>query len=318
MRWSFGFLLLLALGCSGVVFDSSTTINSVRILTTRASQSSPSPGDTITIDSLAVDGRANPATPMQVYWFPEPCVDPIGDGYYACYPALRAKYRAGVDITSQLSTSPTFTLDVPEDVIGRHTGERGTSPYGMVVVFSMACAGHVEVVPPTDQPEAVPFGCFDEQHRPLGPDDWVFAYTTIFAYAEQKNQNPTIDGLTLNGQTVDLDAGISLDHCTTAKLDDCPTASIQTLVADSAQEPNPRNVSLSGAVLKEQIYVEYFVSAGKLDSEAEVLFDPRDGRLSKTDDQLYPPQAPGDYQLWAVVHDDRGGSNWLTVPLHAR
>ena len=49
------------------------------------------------------------------------------------------------------------------------------------------------------------------------------------------------------------------------------------------------------------------------------LFDPRNGRITtKTADQLYAPQQVGDYRLWAVIHDDRGGANWLEVPLHAR
>ena len=309
---------LVALGCSGAVFDSSTTVNSVRILTTRATQSSPAPGDTTVLDMLAVDGRADRTRPMHVYWFPDPCVDPADDGYFACYPAMRQKYPIGVDITSELSPSPTFTLPIPVDVIERHTGTRGISPYGQVIVFSMACTGHVEALPATNQPEALPFGCFDDEHQALGPDEYAFAYTTIFAYSDQKNTNPTINGLTYRGQAIDLDAGITVDHCTTTKLDDCPTEAVQSIVPDSDQETNPRNVSLSGDVLKEQIYVEYFVSAGKLDNAAEVLFDPRNGRLAKTENKLFPPQQPGEYQLWAVVHDDRGGASWLTVPLHAR
>lgn len=315
--WIRGAILVVA-GCSGVVFDSGTTVRSVRILTTHASQSSPAPGDTIQLDVLAVDGRADQTRPMKVYWFPDPCINPEGDAYYECYPAFQTRYPIGTDITSQLSTAPAYTLAIPADIIAGHRGSRGTAPYGEAVVFSMACTGHIEAVAATAQPEAVPFGCFDEQHNRLGADDWVFAYTTIFAYDNQKNENPTIDGLTFGGGAVDLDAGITVDHCTAAKLADCPTTDVDAVVPASAQEMNPRNVSLDGNVLREQIYVEYFVSAGKLDEQAEVLYDPHNGRLAKTEDKLFPPQAAGEYRLWAVVHDDRGGSSSLTIPLHAR
>jgi len=313
-------VLLVAMGCSSVVLDSSTTVDSVRILTTRVDQSSPAPGDTVILDALTYDGRADTKTrPMRFFWFPDPCVDPALDGYYACYPAMRAKYPVGVDITAQLSAAPTYTLEIPADAIARHEGNRGIEPYGQVVVFSMACAGHIESLAPTTEQESVPFGCFDDNHVQLGPDDWVFAYATVFAFAKQKNQNPTIDGLTYRGQPVDIDAGITVDHCTDAKLDSCPTEDLDAIVPDSAQEPNPRNLSINGDVLKEQVYVSYYVSAGKLDSPSKLLFDPRNGRITtKTADQLYAPQQVGDYRLWAVIHDDRGGANWLEVPLHAR
>jgi len=83
-------------------------------------------------------------------------------------------------------------------------------------------------------------------------------------------------------------------------------------------ELNPDNLDVNGNVLHEQIWVDYLLTGGKVKNDVIILFDSRTGRLPSTVDDLHAPQAAGDYQLWAVVRDDRGGATWLTVPLHAR
>jgi len=307
-------------GCTANDFDPYSKVESVRILATRMSQPSPAPGDTVDLDVLAFDGRQDRTHPMQLFWFPEPCVDPTEDGYFNCYPTMRDRYPVGVDLTSQLHIDVRMTVAIPPDVIARHSGQRGNLPYGMVLVFLMACAGHVEAVPPPSGvgPEAVPFGCFDDQHHPLGPDDWVFSYATVFSFANQKSANPIIDHLSFGGVPVDATAGITVDHCTQANIDDCPTTPLDTFVPDASQELNPGNLDVDGNVLREQIWVDYFVTRGKVKNDTVILFDSRNGRVGNIADDFYAPQTAGEFLLWAVVRDDRGGASWLMVPLHAR
>jgi hypothetical protein len=273
----------------------------------------------VTLDVLAFDGRALQPAPMAVYWFPAPCIDPDNDGYNACYPAMQDGYPQGVDLSSRLATGSRFSFALPADMIANHRGARGDLPYGVAIVFVMACAGHVETVelPAGAGPEAMPFGCFDVDHQPLGPDQFSFAYATVFAFADRTNANPIIDHLIFQGAPVDPAAGISLAHCTSATLDSCPTTPLDLAVPDASQELDPGNVDPSGQILREQIWVDYLVSGGKLDNDVAILRDPRTGAIANTADALFPPLAAGDYRLWAVVRDNRGGTSWLDVPLHA-
>jgi hypothetical protein len=52
---------------------------------------------------------------------------------------------------------------------------------------------------------------------------------------------------------------------------------------------------------------DYYVSGGKMKNDTVILYDPRKGGLSGTGDDLYARQSAGDFMLWAVVHDSRGG-----------
>jgi hypothetical protein len=209
---------------------------------------------------------------------------------------------------------------MPADVIAAHQGPRGDVPYGVMVVFAMACAGHVEAVspPPGSGPDALPFGCFDSAQQALGPDSYVFAYQVLFAFADRTNANPVIDHLVFAGASVDPAAGITVDHCTASTLDNCPTLQLDTVVPDASQEIDPGNRDANGTVLKEELWADYLLTGGKVKNDVQVLFDPRLGRLPATVNEFSAPLAPGEYTLWSVVRDDRGGTAWLSIPVHAK
>jgi hypothetical protein len=311
---------LLLTACSSTTFDPESKVQSVRIIATQADKPYALPGDRVALQVLAVDKRATQPRPMEVFWFPNPCIDPANDGYFNCYPSLLQQYPIHVDLTAQLQTGTNASFQMPPDVIARHQGPRGDVPYGVMVVFLMACAGHVEAVapPPGSGPDALPFGCFDSAHHPLSPDDYVFTYQVLFAFTGRTNANPVIDHLEFAGAAVDANAGITVAHCTAAAIDSCPTLPLTTVVPDSSQELDPGNVDVNGKVLKEEIWADYLVTGGKVKHDVEVLFDPRLGRLAGSTDDFYAPQAPGDYTLWSVVRDNRGGATWLSIPVHAK
>jgi hypothetical protein len=93
-RWQPLLLGLTTLGawslssCSPAAFQSATVINSVRLLASRASEPRAKPGDTVTLDLLAWDGRVKGVGTMKTYWLPIGCVNPPGDAYYACFAGL--------------------------------------------------------------------------------------------------------------------------------------------------------------------------------------------------------------------------------------
>lgn len=311
---------LLALACNAPAFDPSSKIESVRILATRADMPYAAPGDTVNLSVLAVDGRPTQPAPMNVYWIPQPCVNPPGDAYSACFPAFAGAFPPGVDLASSLTAGASFSFPMPATAISAHSTASGEDPYGIAVVFTIACAGHVEYVPPAagSSPDTVPFGCFDGSGTRLGADDFVFAYSLVYSFADRTNANPTIQSLTLDGANVDPAAGITLDRCTKSKIDDCSTQSLDLVIPPASQELDSGDLDADGNALREELYVDYYLTAGKVKNDTVALFDPRKGRLPDTGDDLYAPQTAGDYQLWAVVHDNRGGVVWQAFPLHAK
>lgn len=315
--WLFG-LAVLGAGCRGPTFDPSSKVESVRILATAADRPYALPGDTVTMSVLAVDGRATRPAPMNVFWLPAPCVDPPGDAQFACYPGFARQFAPGVDLAPVLSSGPSFAFTMPADAIAAHPVS-GKTPYGLAIVFTMACAGRVEYAPPPPggSLDAVPFACVDDAGHALGADDFVFAYSQVYAFGDRANAPPVIGNLTFGGTPVDPAPGITVPHCTQSNADDCPTTKLDVTVPASSQEPDPGDLDADGHVLGEEIYVDYYMSGGKVKNDVVVLYDPRAGRLPDTGDDFSAPQAAGDATLWAVVRDNRGGAAWLAVPIHA-
>jgi hypothetical protein len=178
MRWLL-LATLLSISCAEQpTFDAPSHIDSVRILATRANPPYARPGDHVELEVLAVDGRSTAPEPMHVYFLPRPCINPPNDAYYGCFSDFHAEIPSGVDLESELLSGTTFSFDMPTDVIDAHTGIPGQTPYGMVVVFAIACAGRVEYRPDLAgaAPDAVPFVCFDRSDGQLGAQDFAFAY----------------------------------------------------------------------------------------------------------------------------------------------
>jgi hypothetical protein len=320
----------LAFGCRGAVFDPASKVEAVRILATRADKPYAKPGDTVNLEVLAFDGRRDKPAPMKVYWVPIPCVDPPGDSYYACYPGF-ARLPVGVDVGPLLTAGNTFSFTMPPDAITKHSKRSGAVdavPNGLAVVFTIACGGHVEYVPPKvgGPVNAMPLGCFDANETQLGPDDFAFAFSLVYAFTDRQNQNPVVDALTFGGTKIDPGVGISLDHCGSAAADangavnrgGCPTTPMDVTVPDASWEDDPGSFDASGAPLKESLRVQYYTTDGKLQNDTINLFDPRSGRISPTTDDLTAPAVAGENVLWAVVRDNRGGTTWVTVPMHVR
>lgn len=308
-----GVVLAVLSGC-GDKFDPVSKIDSVRILATRADKPYALPGDTVTLDMLAVDGRANKQQPMKTYWVPSICENPKSDTYYNCYPAFGTSFEPGTDLSSQLHEGTQFSFVMPQDIIDTHSkGSSGTT-YGLVVVFSVACAGHVEYVKnASGSPDALPFGCFDDEHHQLGATDFVFAYSLVYSFLDRSNSNPSIDAISFGGALIDPKVGAKMAHCAQSDIERCTPAVLDVTVPDSSQELDPGNLDTDGNPLREEVWVDYYATAGKLKHDTLILFEPHNGRDSDSSNRFYAPSSAGSSILWAVVHDNRGGANWAQV-----
>jgi hypothetical protein len=254
---------------------------------------------------------------MKQYFLPAPCFNPEGDAYYACFRAFE-RYPRATALDAMLTPGPSFAFTMPEDVLARRA--EGAEAYGLAVIFSVACAGHVQYEPPAPggSPDAVPFVCRDASGRKLGADDFVFAYALVYSFATRSNANPRIDQLLFGGEAVDPELGISMPPCSKTKHDDCPSTSIDVSIDGASIEPDPSDLDSSGNVLSEQVYVNYYLSAGTIKNDTVLLVDPRRGRLGDTADELRAPREMGEQRLWVVLRDNRGGVSWQELAFHVR
>jgi hypothetical protein len=341
--------------CGPTGFADEALVNGVRILATRADLPYAKPGDTVTLSVLAVDGRtrAPGQEPMVVYWFPVAlappfsrplppedfvCEDPANDAYYACFSSLvallgdaGAKVIApGVDLSSFVPKGPTFSVPLSSDIITKHPPVQGTDPYGMAIVFNMACAGHPELLAPNSSDRSfnqVPIGCFDKNGNRLDSDSYVVGYTTIYAYDALTNANPVISHMVYQGNDMDggfvgdsstarvpfVDGDIAVDPCAETNTKDCPTYSFDLVVPSSSWEVDPQNHP-NGQPLHEQIWVDYYWTTGTFSDDSRLVYDPAQGYVGKTAVSWTAPADAGPATFWAVVHDNRGGVAWDVVP----
>ncbi len=330
-------LLVIASSCGPGDFDPQSKLASVRILASKADKPYAKPGEAVHLEVLSVDGRADKSRPMKMYWLPFVCENPRNDAYYACFAPAASDagagdasdagrgnaglglLRPGVDLTPFLKTGPTYDITVPKDAVTSHRVVPGADvAYGVAIVFNVACAGHLEIIPadPSTGQQQVPLACFDENENQLDPSQYVIGFTRVYAYDERTNTNPVFDRFTFEGSPIDLTKGIDMDRCTTDKRRDCPELKIDVAVTEASWEQNPGDKDADGNERKEQVWAAYFANVGQLSGDARLLYDPVRGKVDGSEIKYQAPNEAGDGSLWIVAHDNRGGATWVEIPLH--
>lgn len=338
------------LACGASDFDPPSLVQSVRMFGVRADKPYANAGDVVTLEVLATDGRRPKpgALPLKIYWIPFVCVNPREDLYYLCFvpgddggiqgdgivPAMPggggvdagalppglggggggalANLPTGIDLGPFLPQGNTFSFRMPDGVVKERVG---SVPYGLALVFNIACAGQVRIRERGGpNPQQVPVRCTDAEGNDLGPDDYVIGISRIYSYPDRTNANPVVESVTVDGVPVDPKVGLVMDRCTAARRADCPAKKIDVKVPESSWELNPSE----GANPREQIWVTYYADLGQLEDNARLLYDPNAGRVSESDVELRAPGQPGDGTLWAVVHDNRVGAAFVVLPVHIR
>jgi hypothetical protein len=329
--------ILSTAGCGLGDFNPPSLVDSVRILASSADEPYAKPGDTVNLTVLAADGRTDKSQPMVLYWIPEACINPKEDAYYECFASFGARsgtgsgagsgsgtglgFKPGVDLTPFLPQGPSYSITLPQDIISSHAPVKGAEPYGLAIVFNVACAGHLELLtlaPGDVNPQSVPIGCFDASENQLGPDDYVFGFTRVYAYTDRTNANPVIDHLTFQGATIDPTAGITMPHCTGGNDSACDNLAVDVFVPSSSDELNPDDVSPDGTPHREQVWADYYVTTGTLESDAILLYDAVAGQLPDNPNHYQAPSMPVEGTMWVVVHDNRDGASWVELPIHVQ
>ena len=339
-RRSLPFVLALALAglcstlaCAPSGFEDVSQVDTVRIFAASADQPYAKPGATVTVNVLAFDARPTQPETMAIYWLPPPplppCENPPGDAYYGCFgqfaqaaaTLLQEQQKCTPeDLTGCLPQGPRFTFTMPADTVTSHPVVPGVPvPYGEVILFNVACAGHLALLPsagPGGNPAQPPIGCFHKDGSAAPPADYVIGYTRVYAYDTVTNANPVIDHVEVQGQPIDPSAGFGTPRCPSGG--NCPGVRIGPVIPASSQEDNPEDVDPQGNVRKEEIWTDYYATFGSFDADARLVYDPTGGALPDPDGTWHAPDTPGDGTIWIVAHDNRGGASWAIVPVHVQ
>jgi hypothetical protein len=112
--------------------------------------------------------------------------------------------------------------------------------------------------------------------------------------------------------------GLCVDACPDdGDIDKCWAHGIRPLLRDDGR--NAERDTVSERDVKEQLNVHYHADRGKMRSDVRVI---RDGSERWNTDNYasnyYAPAEPGFARVWVVVRDNRGGVDWMSVPLYIR
>ena len=157
--------------------------------------------------------------------------------------------------------------------------------------------------------------CTDDVGKELSPDDWVFAFTRVYAYDTLVNTNPVITNVTLDGAPVNPTDGITVMPCTGSRSGpnpSCKTYKLGAEVPDTSWEPS---LDHHEAVFSTFYYTE---PVGDFDSDGRLLFDATMGRIDDHAVTLIPKATAGEGKIWVIVQDSRGGAAWVELPVHVK
>jgi hypothetical protein len=234
----------------------------------------------------------------------------------------------------KLGFGDTFSFTMPTDIItSRPPPPDPKQPaYGLSFVFFAACAGKL-APPPEGEQVAFPLSCYGPAGELLGADDFVAGYSAVYAYDDYRNQNAIITGFRLAGEDVgsncidgacvgtvpptslDCQSAPCIYACADDGDDSCPEIPVQPVVDPASAEVDQVSVDAYGKSYSEQMWIRYYVDRGGVKSDVRLLNDAQKGWSSDYGTKLYAPKEPGPMSIWAVVHDNRGGSAWIRQDL---
>jgi hypothetical protein len=314
-------------------FTPASKVENLRVLAVRPEPASGAPGTVVALDLLHTDPRDGARAP-EIAWLGG-CHNPPARQYYECLPLLGQ--AAGVP--GNLGFGARFEFAVPDDILS--SAQRvPTDPvhFGVSYVFFAVCAGSLRLRP--DVTDRLPLDCADvETGEPLGPQDLVIGFSTIYSYEGAQNQNPLLTELSFDGvpggsigpdgvpvepacaQSEDCtsdggrDRVCSLGRCLpvvpSCSGSGCPEYRLAPAVAPATLEPVPGG--------NEIVWANYYATAGDIVKATQLVIDRRRGFIDDyTSSWRAPGAAAGAVRFWVTVNDQRGGATWGTLDVFVR
>lgn len=312
------------LGC-GTDFSPVSQVTTLRVLAVQKDKPYAKPGDTVELSMLWHDGSDEAPRPIQRAWVAF-CFNPPGDLFTGCFadPA-----RAG-DVHAEMGDSVAndrFAFPIPRDIISGSRPGSESLRYGLSYVLFAICAGDLSLRSPSAE-APFPLSCKDEGGRDLGPEDFVAGYSAIYSYEEITNQNPRITGLEFDGRDVTADClgvscvttpvtepdcnegGTCIPSCAEDGEPECPGYEFRAIVDPKSVELDEASETQSQGPYLEQMWVNYHVSSGAVDSDVKLVNDAVQGFHPEHETVVRAPKKSGPLTLWAIVRDNRGGVDW--------
>ena len=219
-------------------------------------------------------------------------------------------------------------MTFPEDALTSREPPAFGAKLATAFVFFAACAGELRPVDDAGDTEAqsFPFGCFAPDGTRLGPDAFVPGYTVLYAYEDERtNANPVVNGLLFDGEPLAEGTAGEVEVCDVTREErnksgcaavdeftECTTYEIDVDVPADVAERDPDSTGVDGEPLDEVVWVNYYAEGGDFDPPLRLINDADDGYQEEHGTVWVPPDEPGRYALWAIVHDNRGGARTLT------
>jgi len=330
--------LVSTLGC-GPEFDASNELKTLRVLGVKKDKPYALPGEEVALQLLWHDAAGR--TDLQSA-FIGGCVNPPGDLYYGCFEQYGRLAGSG---GLSLGDGNTFKVTLPDDIISSRAAEAepGQPAYGLYIVFFAVCAGTLSLdtaaQAPTSGSGGLPIRCLDPDGKPLGSNDFVVGYSSIYSFEEAVNTNPVfavddagqakfeVAGESLvadcvgaacqGAPAVEVDCEAEPARCVEACKDDgdatCPDIQVKPEIVQDVEQDDVSS-RLFGTKVSEQMWVNYYVDRGGM-SEVRLVNDTASGWNAKYRGELHAPKAAGPLQIWAVVHDNRGGMDFTRITL---
>lgn len=280
-------LVSFLIACGGD-FEPGSRVHDVRLLALRADAPFARPGERVQLQLLA----ANPKQ-REVQWAMATCTRPRSSTLQGCLAELDGQLEPFDP--SQLA------VDVPDDALDGV--EDDALPSALIGVVVVACPGTLHA----GDTAGVPIECWDEDERALPIHDLEVGMKRIFLRARDRNANPRITRVELNGDPWAEDEVPELPLCESEsyQLDDCPGETQSAL--DVELEPAEAGEDELGHPFSEQTIVQLYVSHGV------VRYDVRIAGEGDNAFALQPVQGrtPETATLWIVARDNRGGVTWV-------
>lgn len=339
---------LWALSCAPG-FDAVSKVNTLRVIALEVDIPYALPGETVRFSLTVADALEDSPRPLQAVWIggcTNPngdqyflCFDQLAAQFQALgggggdAPPDPSLLKPDV-ITPERSGEPRtsfFDLTIPDDIVTRRPvpEDEEAARYGIAFVFFAVCAGTLrptELVSLGGEVPEIPLECVDDAGVVQGPDSFTVGYTQVYVFEdERRNASPPIEALTLDGAAVeDLEADaddlpvvarcdVSAEvrrraGCGEEPVAACTKYELNAVIPDVAED-EPGAVGAEGQQLRETVWVSYLADGGDLDPSLKLVSDASLGFRDDFTTEWTPPATPGVYTIWAVVRDQRGGSD---------
>ncbi len=258
------------------------------------------------VSSLSYDPAGRPVT-----WAWALCENPVTSTAEGCIDQIAMQTRAtGMSPVLEMGLGvDQFDAQVPADTIDSlPEAARGGASVG---VLSAACPGTLTLEAGY---ASLPFKCAEaDTGRELTLDEFVVGVKRIVVREQDRNQNPSISGITFDGQDwAEGDLKEVANSCSRTDNDfgSCDEKLDHRIATRVTPDSFEHGKTELGEDFDEQVVVQYYATEGIFESDVRIAENPETKWVARK-------QSRGrDLTFWFVARDSRGGASWTTRQAH--